>query len=334
MIARAATIMFLVAALAVPTVWTNASQVGDSASLDQALNHVADQLDGVAATLRHHRHRAVTVPSEQLAPTHVGNADTSQLSLDHWLQSQLKKIRSEKSTTKQSTELGELAASLRRAARPGLGYRPALDPGRLTVAVLAQRAYQTGGTGPAPAPHPSLIEIVLGWLGNQIGKLFERIFGATASRPYIGRIFAILFIAVLAVLLAYLIYVLVLMIARRRRPSLADVGAPLQEHAEPDALYAFSADAASRGEYARAVSLLFQASLASFDRAGKLPYDGSLTAGEYRRAVQRTVSGASPYFDDIAHVFVLAAFAERPVSKDDFTVADVAYRALHPLLAS
>jgi hypothetical protein len=175
---------------------------------------------------------------------------------------------------------------------------------------------------------------VLGWLGDQVGKLFERIFGATASRPYIGRIFAILFIAVLAVLLAYLIYVLVLMIARRRRPSLYDSGAPLQERVEPDALYVLSVDAASRGEYARAVSLLFQASLASFDRAGKLPFDGSLTAGEYRRAVRRTISGASPYFDDIAHLFVLAAFAERPVSKDDFTVADVAYRALHPLLAA
>lgn len=331
--AGAAAIPLLIGALAVPSLWASASPASDSAHVSRELRQIASQLDSVAATLKRHRH-GMTLPVIRLAPSHVGTAAAAQPSLDQWLQSQLKQIRSEKSATKQSTELAEVAASLRRAAEPGLSYAPAHDPGRVAAAILAQRAYQTGGAGPAPAHRASILEIVLDWLGRQVAKLFERIFGATASHPYIGRTFAVIFVTLLAALLAYLMYVLVLIIARRRRPSLSDVGAPLQERVEPDALYALGADAASRGEYARAVSLLFQASLASFDRAGKLPYDASLTAGEYRRAVRRTVSPASPYFDDITHVFVLAAFAERPVSKDDFAVADVAYRALHPLLAS
>jgi hypothetical protein len=111
----------------------------------------------------------------------------------------------------------------------------------------------------------------LGWLGNQLDEVIKRIFGATASKPIIGQIVAVLYVALVVALAAYLIYVLVSLALRGRRPPSSNEGTPLQEHVEPDVLYQLGLEAANLGRYARAVSLLFQASLASFDRAGKLP---------------------------------------------------------------
>jgi len=301
---------------------------------DRSLLHAADQLDKAAAAARLTAHKKTSVPDVQLSPADVRATPAGRPSLNRWLQSQLTHIRNEKSGQARARELKELAASVRRAAGPGIGFEPVHDPHAEAAAILAQRSYQTGGAGPAPAPHETFVERILRWLQERIGEIFARIFGATASVPIIGKIVSILFIALLAGLAAFLIFLLVSAVIRRRRPSLTDEGTPLQERIEPDFLYQLGMAAANESHYARAVSLLFQASLASFDRAGKLPYDGSLTAGEYRRAVRRTLSSASPYFDDIARAFVLAAFAERPISKDEFLTADVAYRSLGSLLAS
>ncbi|HEV2038276.1 MAG TPA: DUF4129 domain-containing protein, partial [Candidatus Eremiobacteraceae bacterium] len=246
----------------------------------------------------------------------------------------LRQIRAEKSRTIRARELADLATSVRRAAQPGMGQAALLDPHAETVAILAQRAYQAGGAGPAPAPHETLLQRLVSWLRRKLGELIARIFGATASKPIVGQIVAVLYIALVAAVAIYLISLLVSLLMRRSKPATLNVGAPLPERAQPDALYALGMAAANEGRYAQAISLLFQASLASFDAAGKLPYDGSLTAGEYRRAVRRTLAAASPYFDDIARAFVIAAFAERPISKAEFSAADAAYRSLRPLVAS
>jgi hypothetical protein len=303
-------------------------------AFNRTLLHQADQLDHLAEAARRAPHNKTLIPDLRLPPAPFGELSSGRPSLDRWLQSELKEIRKEKSGKARSSALKQLAASLRAAAQPGESFAPSHDARDEAAAILAQRTYQTSGAGPAPAPKESLVEFVLRWIGERIADLFARIFGATASTPIIGQIVAVVFIGLLAGAAAYLIFVLTSLVIRRRRPSQSDVGTPLQEQSDPDALYELGMAAASQGHYARAVSLLFQASLASFDRAGKLPYDGSLTAGEYRRAVRRTLTAASPYFDDIARAFVLAAFAERPVSKDDFTAADAAYRSLRPLVVS
>jgi len=311
----------------------SALDAGSSHGADSSLLRAADQLDSAAAASLA-AHNKTVVPDLRLsASDEIGNF-AGRPSLNQWLHSQLEHIRKEKSGKAQAGHLKELAASLRRAAQPGVGFEPAYDPKHEAAAILAQRAYQTGGAGPAPAPHESLVERVWRWVGDRVNEIFSRVFGATASVPIIGTIVSALFIALLAGFAAYLVFLLVSAVIRRRRPALTDAGTPLQERIEPDILYQLGIAAANEGHYARAVSLLFQASLASFDRAGKLAYDGSLTPGEYRRAVRRMLSSASPYFDDIARAFVLAAFAERPVSKDDFTTADIAYRSLGALLVS
>lgn len=304
-------------------------------SFNSAIVRVADRLDAAATEARRSKHGKAAVPALQLPPAPLGGAPMYAPSLDQWLHAQLGQIRGEHSRKTQARELSELSASLRRVARPGGSEAPpARDPIAQAASILAQRPYQTGGAGPAPAPHKSLWERLAGWLQDRLAELFARIFGATASKPIIGQIFAVLFIALLASAAAYLIYLLASLLVGKRRSESIDEGTPLLEQAAPDALYELGMAAAGQGRYAQAIALLFQASLAGFDRAGKLPYDGSLTAGEYRRAVRRTIAAASPHFDAIAHAFVLAAFAERPISRDDWSAADGAYRSLRPLLAS
>jgi len=325
----------LLGALVLLFLRTTASAVDVSTARgpDTSLLRAADQLDRAAAASLA-SHDKIVVPELRLSASHeTGNA-AGQPFLNRWLQLQLQHIRKEKSGKTQAGDLKELAASLRRAAQPGGGVEPTYDPEHEAAAILAQRAYQTGGAGPAPAPHESLVERVWRWLEDRVSEIFNRIFGATAKVPAIGAIVSALFIALLVCVASYLVFLLVSAVIRRRRPALTDEGTPLQERIEPDTLYQLGIAAANEGHYARAVSLLFQASLAGFDRAGKLAYDASLTPGEYRRAVRKTLSSASPYFDDIARAFVLAAFAERPVSKDDFMTADVAYRSLGALLVS
>lgn len=303
-------------------------------SFDEALDRAADQLDAAAAAARLDPSHPGELPRVAIPSAPLEGRQASSPMLDRWLRAQTQRIGREKSGKARARELTDLAASLRRAAQPGTGYPPASDPGAAAAAILTEKAYQTGGAGPAPAPHESILERILTWLSARLAELIQRIFGATASRPIIGQIVAAAFIALVAGLAAYLIYLLVMLFVRRRRRVRVDEGTPVQERADPDVLHELGVAAATEGRYAQAVSLLFQASLAAFDRSGRLPYDGSLTAGEYRRAVRRAVNAAGPYFDDIARAFVLAAFAERPVSADDFAAADAAYRSMRPLVAA
>jgi hypothetical protein len=255
-------------------------------------------------------------------------------SLDQWLQSTLVRVRDEKAKKAQARDLSEIAASLRRAAESGGALAaPAMNPARETQRILAQGSYQSGA-GPAPAPKETLWQRFLRWLSERLRELLDRIFGAAASKPVVGQIVAVLFVVLLLGVAAYLIYALAKSFSLKRKPQALDEGAPLQERADPEHLYQRCLAAAAAGQYAQAIALLFQASLAAFDRAGKLEFDASRTAGEYRRAVRGTLLPASPYFDTIAHAFVLAAFSEKPVSQNDWSAADAAYHSLQPLLIS
>lgn len=301
--------------------------------LDRALVQAADQLDATARLAQRSPKSKPVIPALRLPASQAAAPHAP--SLDHWLTAQLEQIRSEHPAKTQALHLRELAASLRRATSAGakMNATPPLEASGVAAGIVAGRAYQVGGAGPAPAPHESMLQRLLRWLQDRLGELFSRIFGATASRPIIGQIAAALFIALLVLAAVYLIYLLASLIARRPKRAAVDEGTPLQERADPDALYGLGVAAAGQKRYALAVSLLFQASLAALDRAGLLPYDGARTTGEYRRALRKTASAASPHFDAVAQSFVLAAFAERPVSLGDWSLAEAAYRSLRPLLA-
>jgi hypothetical protein len=302
-------------------------------SWDRALAHAADQLDAAARTARLHPKGSAVIPQVRL-PQPSDNGAPPSPSLDRWLRAQLDRIRKDGPGTAQAPKLSQLATSLRRAELAGgVDTSPRLDATSTTKRILAQRSYQMVAR-PAPAAQESVWQRVMRWLQDRFVELLSRIFGASARLPVVGQIVAALFIALVVLAAVYLVFVLASLIARRQRPDPIDEGTPLPERSEPDALYQLGTIAAGQGRYAAALSFLFQASLASLDRAGVLPYDGSLTAGEYRRAVRRKARAASPHFDEIAQSFVLAAFAERAVSHDEWAAAQAAYRSLRPLLAS
>jgi hypothetical protein len=137
----------------------NASQApgGPAQSFDRALLHAADRIDA-AANAKLAPGAKTNVPDVRLPPAPLSGASSRRPSLDQWMRSELGRIREEKSGKTRAHELKELAASLRRAARPGVGFAPAHDPHNEAAEILRSGAYKTEGAGPAPAPRETLLE--------------------------------------------------------------------------------------------------------------------------------------------------------------------------------
>lgn len=308
-----------------------AAQAAD-VGFGQRLMHVADQLDSVAAIARR-RHVAVRVPALFVAPS-TAKFGVRTPSIDRWLQAALTPIRHEKSATAQAQELTQLAASLRRLASPSGAVTPQSSPAQIAEKVLSARAYQVGGAGLAPAPHETLWEKLLAFIAKLLGRILSGIFRATASTPILGQIFAVVFVLLLIAALGYLVFRLFDAFSRRRPSAQRDDGSPIPQSIDPDELYRCGLGAASAGRYAQAVAMIFQASLANFDRQGMVAFDPSRTPGEYRRAVRRKAAAASFDFDTIAQAFVMAAFAERAVSHQDWSAVDAAYMNLRAVATS
>lgn len=299
-----------------------------------APSSVADALDAAAALARRNPRAKLRVPIVHLAPAGAGALPRAATLLDNWLQADLRQIRGEKNTKLQARQLHDLASSLRDSARLG-GSRaaPQFDPGTEAARILAQRSYQVESSGAAPAPHESLWERFLSWFGRMLSRVFGGIFETAASAPLVGQILAMLFLLALLGAAAYGISLLVQAFAGRRRSGSSDEGHVLTGPPDPQDLYERGLAAAAEGRYAAAITLLFQASLASFDRAGQLEYDPTRTAGEYRHAVRRTLAAASPSFDALASAFTLAAYAQARIAESDFAAANEAFCSLRPLLA-
>jgi hypothetical protein len=327
---RVGALVLAVAALVRATVASAAADAPDQPALDRELVRAAAQLDAAARSASvHHAHADVpTIVLVAMPP----QARPHAISVDDWVQSELHRIGRERATAMQVRELHELAQSLRRAASAQGGSAPAADPQALAAEILTAKVYAHERTAPAPPPRETLLDKIVKWLGGRLQDLLRAIFGAATAVPAVGRIILVAGIVVVAGAAAYLIYLLVSIIARRQRRSAPTMGTPLPALIHPEALYENAKAAARAGRYAQAVALLFQASLRSFDGSGKLPYDASLTPGEYRRAVRQSVAAASDAFDQIAKAFVLAAFAQVPMTEADFAAADLAYRTMRPLV--
>jgi hypothetical protein len=291
----------------------------------------AGQLDAAAATAAHHPHGTLPVPNIRVTPQ--AGLVSSGASIDRWLTGELTSIGQEKSATRQAHDLRELAASLRRLATPSSAGQANADPTIVASQVLAQRSYRSAG-GAAPAPHDSLWEKFIAYLGKLVATIFGGVFRATASAPIVGQVIAVALVLLLGLVIGYAVVRLIRVLGSMHKPRPVDEGSPLPQPRDPDALYQRGLQAASAGRYAEAVALLFQASLSYIDRQGALPLDPSLTPSEYRRAVKRSNEAASPYFDVLAHEFVMAAFAETPVTRHDWSAADAAYAGLRAAMAS
>lgn len=265
----------------------------------------------------------------------AGSSNAADTDLQRWFNEQLASIARVRSNVARKRELRELSDTLRRlAASSGPAQAPAESPELVAQRVLSARQYQYSDAGQPAAPHESIWERIATFFGDLIGRIFSGIFKVGAAAPIVGQIVAIALVALLVVALAYLGYRIFETLARRRKSARIEEGTSLSEPIDPDIFYRKGVQAASQGRYAQAVALLFQASLAWFDREGTLAFDPSLTPIEYRRAVKRALGRANPDFDKLAHAFVLAAFAERPMTHGDWSEVDAAYAQMCATVAA
>ena len=258
-------------------------------------------------------------------------------SLDDWLHAGLIAASAQKTPKQRASELSSLAATLERIAQvtraSAAVAQPLRDPRATARALLTNPAYVLVEGQPQTPRAKTLWQRFIDWLVEQFEAIFGGIFKAAAARPIIGDIIAATMLLLAAIGVSLVFYRLGRSAAARwRRRASEDVGEELARPADPDELYAAACRAAGRGQYARAVALLFQASLVALDRAGAVTYDPARTAGEYRRAVRRALAGAAGPFDGLARAFTLAAYAERPVSESDWSQSSGAYASLKPLL--
>jgi hypothetical protein len=291
---------------------------------NEAIARIAQEVDRVAVGVAAQHNAAIArLQPQASAPT----------PFDRWLEGELTAIQREKSA-RQGRDLRALADSLRRLASASPANQPAADPHDAAAKVLAQRQYQLGGGGAAPAPQQSWWDWLLQKLGDLLGRILEGLFKAGSSAPIVGQIVAIVLLALLAAALAYIAIRIGRALWARRPNRAVDDGVALPLRADADELYARARAAAAIGAYPQAIALLFQASLAFLDGSGALTLDPSLTPGEYRRAVRRSVTAASTPFDRLANAFVMAAYAEAPASAADFSMADTAYASIREAVPS
>lgn len=253
--------------------------------------------------------------------------------LDAWLKAGLTTARKEKAPASRAADMHAMAASLRTGADLVL-RNSATAPKNIAAdvrQVLADPAFRTPAVSPpASKKIPSWLERILAsflqWWSTQLGRAFV----AAARAPAIGNLVAFVLLAAAALALAFLVFrMTTLIVARRARtnPSSA-AGTPLIAHADADETYNAARAAAQSGSYGAAIALLFQAALLALDRSGRVPYDSARTAGEYRRAVRRSVSGAASYFETIARAFTSVAYAQSPADASDWRAADDAYASM------
>jgi len=309
------------------SLWPSVAAMAAATRGDANQAAAADALEmRSAATALDRAAKAGKVPAHLSAP-HISPA------LDAWISGGLSTARKEKKAAARAADLRAMAASLRVGAE--LATRePGPSPANIAAnvrQVLAEPAFRVSANSKAAvAKKQSWLELVMQRFFEWWAKLMERAFTAAAGVPAVGNIAAVLLMVTAGVALAFLAFrVTMLLIARRaRRGREREDGTPLAVQPGTDETYDAARAAARDGEYGVAISLLFQAALLALDRSGRVPYDSARTAGEYRRAVRRSVAGAAVPFEALAHAFTYAAYSRSPADESDWRAADAAYATL------
>ena len=213
---------------------------------------------------------------------------------------------------------------------------PRGDPDALARAITAQPAYRVAPAESNAAGAQSLWDAFWSFIGHVLEPLAHWIHGVSSGGKPLGLVLSY---ALFALVLAGLIYLVVRIVDALSTASASERGARSAREgaliaARSAAEWRASAEAAAaRGDYAAAVVALFSAALASLDERALVPFDRARTPGEYRRALRRGAAWAAEPFDVLADAFVRAAFAGRPVSRDDYARAAAAYDGMQPRAA-
>jgi hypothetical protein len=286
-------------------------------------------LQDAAAQLDHAANASARVPDLHVPPAPLGGPPRYSPSVDDWLQGALNAARRDRAPKSRASSLRSIAAALRYMSNAvttqDSNGQPPHDASATADDILAQPAYRQTPTKTAPPPKESIWEKILSWFFDKIGQLFNGLARVTQGVPFLGDIFAIVLIGIAVLGLAYVGYRIADGFLIRRRTTLSDDGELMPVGAGAEQLHRAALDAARSGNYARAVALLFHASLMVLDTTDRVAYDPSRTAGEYRRLVRRRAQSIAADFDSLARIFTTAAYADEPVDERDWMQASAAF---------
>lgn len=308
-----------------------------SSDYAKVLRAASAQLRAIAAS----SHSARPVRGHQSPWLQIRAVHVSPAPLDSWLQARLVAIARSKPAY-QATQLRNTAIALEDAAHLTVDLNstpnvkssaPRLNPKRTVLAILADPSYKLNEL--PRTVEKTWWERFLEWLGGLFDKLFGGAVKAAASAPRLSQLVGFVILALVAGALVFVVFQLArgYLLTKPRRAA-ENAGEIIGPAANPRTLVSGALEAARDGRYARAIALLFQASLVGLDRAGVVTYDPARTAGEYRRVVKRSRASAAQPFDRLAFAFTYATYAERPTGEREWHDAQSAYEALEPFVRS
>lgn len=174
--------------------------------------------------------------------------------------------------------------------------------------------------------HKTWWDLFWGWLDDRWHQLVD----AFAHHVHVGKNAGIAVGDIVLILTsAIVLLALIRLIAGYVREAPRAGGVPLiPRHVAAESLYARSVQAASAGDYASAVTLLFRAALVALDVRGVLHDEPSHTVNDCRREVRERAPRALPPFDALARVFTAAIYADAPVTPAQWNAAREAYAQL------
>jgi hypothetical protein len=203
---------------------------------------------------------------------------------------------------------------------------PPIDP-----ALAAQRELQTPLryrlAGPQVAPDQNWWAQLWRWLWDRwdaLLKALERnVRIGSGSRVAIGDVLLVVVGSALVFLVVRLLSSFVWAPA-----SAGATYSAVATRKSAQALLARATEAAERGEYGRAIRLLFVSAVALLDLRGELRDDESATVGELRRELRGRGSAVEPAFADLARAFTATAYAERLADGQAWRSARASYDQL------
>jgi hypothetical protein len=304
---------------------------GSTPTYTNALHTVANHLERAAKT-------GAAVPDVHVPPAPLGGPPRYSPSIDDWLQSVLSDAKREHKPKDRTASLRSIAAALRYLAETtgssAVQTQPRADVAATAAKILADPAYRQAATKPAQPHKESYFEKILRLFFERLGQLLDRLATATQGVPLLGTVFAFVLIGIALAGLAYVGFRIADGFVVRRRAVTFEGGELLPAALGVEGLHAAALDAARSRQFARAVALLFQASLVLLDRTNRVAYDPARTAGEYRRLVRRKAQPIAGEFDVLARIFTAAAYAQTPLGEVDWAQAASAFDGLGRPLAA
>jgi len=180
---------------------------------------------------------------------------------------------------------------------------PPLDPSISIREILAEPAFRSVRSGDVSQDFWSDF---WAWFGQQIGHLLERLIGAASGNT--GRLIGDFLTGAAIVGIIFVVCYLALRFAASRTKPLGSEKVSEDSLGAPSLIGRAQASA-DQGDYARAIAMLFAASLAIFDEKGIVAYDSTRTAWEYERILQARRSYLFAPFRTVVRSFVRVAFA-------------------------